>query len=225
MNHESDRRKFLKSGVGAAGVVATSLSFSKSFAAACGLTPPQAKGPFYPGESNFHTDNDLTQLPGHTQRAEGQIIYVRGQVKGSDCKPLATANVEIWQACQSGRYNNIKDPNQALLDVHFKYWGEADTDAQGRYIFKTIIPGAYPADVDWMRPPHLHFRVSKLGYRELVTQMYFKGHPLNDKDLILQDLAAAERDLVVIDFQSVGVDLEPGALIGTFDITMNRVRA
>jgi len=36
-----------------------------------------------------------------------------------------------------------------------------------------------------MRPPHIHFKVSKPGFKELVTQMYFPGQPLNDADLLL----------------------------------------
>jgi protocatechuate 3,4-dioxygenase beta subunit len=36
------------------------------------------------------------------------------------------------------------------------------------------------------RPPLIHFKVAKLGDGELVSQMYFPGHPLNAKDRLLQ---------------------------------------
>ena len=118
-------------------------------------------------------------------------MLVQGRVLDSQCRPIAGADVEIWQACASGRYNNPKDDNPAAIDPHFKYWGETRTDANGAYQFKTIVPGAYPADTDWMRPPHIHFKVSRLGFHELVTQMYFAGNPLNDQDQILKDVPAA----------------------------------
>jgi protocatechuate 3,4-dioxygenase beta subunit len=221
---ESNRRNFLKIGTSAAGAMFFLSPASKVFGAACGLTPPQTPGPFYPGESQFHPDNDLTLIPGHTIRAEGQVIYVKGKVVDQSCNPIQNANVEIWQACASGKYNNPKDPNTAQLDTHFKYWAETYTDSNGEYLFKTIVPGAYPADADWTRPPHIHFKITRLGYKELVTQMYFKGNQLNSDDLILQQIAASERDSVIVDFQPAPSDLEPGSLIGSFDITLRSIR-
>jgi protocatechuate 3,4-dioxygenase beta subunit len=106
------------------------------------------------------------------------------------------------------------------MDPDFRYWGETFTDADGAYWFKTIIPGAYPAGEGWTRPPHIHFRVARLGFAELITQMYFKGNGWNDADLILQAIPAHERDSVIVDFS-------PGALgvpEGTFDITLKGVR-
>ena len=67
------------------------------------------------------------------------------------------------------------------------------TDTQGRYRFRTIIPGAYQASGDWKRPPHVHFKVSRLGYIELITQMYFAGESLNDNDLILKRLKKSDQ--------------------------------
>lgn len=224
MKSNSDRRQFLKLGAGAVGVLALSNPLAKAFAAGCGPTPPQTPGPFYPGESRFSRNNDLTHIPGHSSRATGQVIYVRGTVVDQSCNPVQGANVEIWQACASGKYNNPKDPNPAPIDPHFKYWAEAFTNQNGEYIFKSIIPGAYPADTNWTRPPHIHFKVSRLGYRELVTQMYFNGDALNDRDLILQQIPASERRRVIVDFQRSPVGFEPGSLIGNFDITLRSVR-
>ncbi len=224
INSESNRRNFLKLGSSAAGAILVLKPAQMAFGAACGPTPPQALGPFYPGESQFQPGTDLTFLPGNTLRAEGQVIYVKGKVVDLSCRPVPNANVEIWQACASGKYNNPRDPNPAPLDSHFKYWAETYTSTNGEYSFKTIVPGAYPADVGWTRPPHIHFKISCLGYRDLVTQMYFKGHQLNNEDLILQQISATERDSVVVDFQTAPSDLEPGSLIGNFDITLRSVR-
>ena len=220
-----DRRKFLQLGIttSAGALVFTSLG-AKAAAATCGLTPPQTPGPFYPGEANFRPENDLTFVEGRSQRALGRIVYVKGRVLDAACQPISNANVEIWQACESGRYNNRLDPNPAPIDPNFRYWGETNTNASGEYMFKTIIPGAYPADTDWTRPPHIHFKVSRIGYKELVTQMYFKGDPLNDKDLILLDIPAVERERVIVDFRPSSAELEPGSLTGNFDINLLSVK-
>jgi protocatechuate 3,4-dioxygenase, beta subunit len=223
MNKKTDRRNFLKSKLGlvAGGLLAT--TGAKAMIDQCVLTPAQTAGPFYPGEANFEVGYDLTQITGRP-RAEGQIIYVTGQVVDENCKPIENANVEIWQACASGRYNNRRDPNPAPLDPNFKYWAEAFTNAKGEYLFKTIIPGAYPASAGWTRPPHIHVKASKLGFHDLVTQMYFKGNPLNDEDLILQDIPTLQRASVIVDFKPSPIDLEPNSLIGSFTITLQSVR-
>jgi protocatechuate 3,4-dioxygenase beta subunit len=222
----ASRRQFLtRGGLLAGGFLGTSF-LAKAFAATCGLTPPQTKGPFYPESGINEDETDLTRVPGSTTRAKGDVVRIVGKVVGADCNPIAGANVEIWQACASGRYNHSKDPNtSAALDRNFRYWGETSTDADGEYSFTTIIPGAYPADTNWWRPPHVHFRVSKVGYKELITQMYFKGQALNDKDLILQDLSREEQERVVVEFVNGADSVVTGAPTGRFDITLESVRA
>ena len=224
MTHQPNRRNLLKIGMRAAGLTSAFTPLSTAWAAICGPTPPQTLGPFYPGDKEFSLENDLTILRGKTERAEGQVIYVKGKVVDQHCQALAHANVEIWQACASGRYKDTKDHNPAPLDPHFKYWAETFTDAHGDYWFKTIVPGAYPADAGWMRPPHIHFRVSCPGYQELVTQMYFQESPLNAGDLILQALEPEQRDALIVDFQPATPELEPGSKMGLFNITLTPLR-
>jgi protocatechuate 3,4-dioxygenase beta subunit len=206
----ASRRQFLRRGGLVAGGLIGSGFFARAFASACGLTPPQTEGPFYP-ETEIVPENDLTG----GGRAKGEAVMITGKVTDGSCKPVADVNVEIWQACVSGRYNHSRDPNDAQLDPNFKYWGETFTNSNGEYSFQTIIPGAYPADQNWMRPPHIHFRVAKRGYRELITQMYFEGEALNDADLILQDLSPAERERVIVAFEGG---------VGRFDIAIESVR-
>jgi len=155
-------------------------------------------------ESN---DYDLTKVKGRNGVAQGQVIHFHGQLlvmqkSGKDqmalCKPWTDVTIFLWQANFSGIYNHKQDntapaefphpqTGQKILRVHdenFQYWGRAITDAEGRFKFKTIVPGFYPAAEDWYRPPHLHFSIRAKGYPEFVTQTYFKGNDLPNHDFI-----------------------------------------
>lgn len=218
--HDLKRRNFLK---GLAGGLGAAVVAGKAMAAVtCQETPAQTAGPFYPGEQLFVPDNDLTRIPGSREVALGEVIHIKGTVRDlATCEPIANVNVEIWQACASGRYNNDNDPNPAPLDPNFRYWGETFTDANGEYSFKTIKPGAYPADTDWDRPPHIHVRLAKRGFKELITQMYFKNDPLNELDKILINVPARLRPEVIVDFQPNPAD--PTSTVGQFNISIERV--
>ena len=192
------RRHMLK----ASGLVGLGLGASKLVGASldqmCVETPVQPEGPFYPVRDQSDKNNDLTMVQGKTERALGTIIYVSGKVVDQNCTSVSGATVEIWQACQTGRYNHPGDNNNSSpLDPNFQYWGIDVTDNDGLYSFKTIIPGHYYAGTNWIRPPHIHFKVHKLGIMELITQMYFMGNQYNDGDLILKKIPQNNRASVV----------------------------
>ena len=108
-------------------------------------------------------------------------------------EPVEDATIDLWQANAAGRYRHPHDTNTAPLDPNFQGWAIVPSGKQGRFTFTTVLPGTYPAAPDWKRPPHIHFKASKLGYVELTTQMYFPGHPLNDTDLLLRRKSGEER--------------------------------
>ncbi len=214
-----NRRQFLKWGAALAG----SIGFSAhAMDLKCDFPPTQAVGPYFPGEAKFHKDNDLTSNSGSLNRTIGQIIYMRGKILDQNCRPVVGASVEIWQACASGKYDHSRDTNPAPLDPYFKYWGEDFSNQEGEYSFKSIKPGPYPADKNWMRAPHIHFKVSCMGYRDVVAQMYFKGEPLNDHDLYIKAIAEDQRHLVIPEF--LPQPQETGALAGLFNITLHSLR-
>jgi protocatechuate 3,4-dioxygenase beta subunit len=206
------RRKVLKSILMGTGALISTASVAGEI---CGLTPAQTEGPFYPIIDQDDKDWDLTKVQGRSRSATGEVVFVRGVVQDENCKPIEGAMVEIWQACHTGKYNHKEDPNPAKLDPNFGYWGRSITDKNGNYLFKTIIPGAYPATNTWTRPPHLHYKVHLRGFEELTTQMYFKGHPLNKADRILNNLSRGERDLVMVDFKMV-----EGKKTGVFNLSL-----
>jgi protocatechuate 3,4-dioxygenase, beta subunit len=181
------------------------------------LTPAQTEGPFFPDSLPSESDADLTRMAGSKARAKGQEVVVTGVVRDLDGQPIAGAQVEIWQACASGRYNHPRDPNPAALDPSFQYYGHVTTDKKGAYRFRTIKPGAYPAARGWTRPPHIHFKVRSPGRAELVTQMYFEGDDLLKDDAILQSLTPVQRKLVVVSFAPA-----ESVPTGEFEIVLGR---
>ncbi len=217
---ELSRRGFLSKTLG----LSTGLFASaKVLGEVCQITPAQTKGPFYPlSKITDNTINDLSFIQGHNKSARGLVVYITGVIQDERCQPVEGALVEIWQAADSGRYNHPSDESGLELDLDFQCWGEYLTEANGRYAFKTILPGSYPADVGWFRPPHIHFRVTKRGFQEMITQSYFahtsftgdlakKLEELNRKDLILQSLSNPKS--VIVEFDAVGKETEVGSLL------------
>jgi protocatechuate 3,4-dioxygenase beta subunit len=214
------RRSLLKFGL-TAGIVSYGITNTKQANSRPDTlgTPRQTEGPFYPIEEQKDKDVDLTHIKGKAQPAKGQVIHVQGRVLDTDGNALINAVVEIWQANTWGRYRHKRDPNTAPLDPNFQGWGQTTTGDEGRYGFKTILPGAYPAGPGWTRPPHIHFKVTKQGFYGLTTQMYFPDQKLNDVDLILQNLPAAQRDMVIAKRQHSAHNDAP---IFMFDIVLLR---
>lgn len=165
-------------------------------------TPGQVEGPFYPVVDQADKDLDLTLIKGHSERATGEIILVRGRVFDTQAKPLKNALVDIWQANHHGRYSHPEDKNPAPLDPHFQGWGLVRTDADGWYNLKTIKPAPYPlsavSESGW-RPMHIHFKVTQPGFDELITQMYFRGDPLLAQEEELLRLPEARREVLIAD--------------------------
>lgn len=211
------RRNLLTSTVTTIGLLGATSAFGR-IEELCARTPQQPEGPFYPVKDQLDKDNDLTYVSGHRGTAAGKIIYLQGVVSDVDCKPIKNAVVEIWQACATGRYNHPGDQqNPGALDPNFQYWGITASDEQGQYFFKTILPGHYKAQPDWMRPPHIHFKVHSMGYHELTTQMYFLGNQYNDGDRILRSLSDEQKAAVVVPM----VKRENAAQTEEFDCVFN----
>jgi protocatechuate 3,4-dioxygenase beta subunit len=217
--HGLSRREILGIGVAASGL-AVSGGLTGAFAQALKRTPGEILGPFYPVLKTVDRGADLTTIVGKQGRAEGQVIHVMGRVINVEGQPVKGARVELWQANTHGRYTHPSDTNPAALDPNFEGFAVQNTDAEGRYRFKTIKPGAYPATANWMRPPHLHFEVTGKINR-MITQMYFPGEPLNDKDILLQNIRANKEGLMAKVLPPTS-DVEPDSRIVVWDIVIDK---
>jgi protocatechuate 3,4-dioxygenase beta subunit len=155
----------------------------------------------------------------------GERIVVTGRVLDEDGRPVPGALLEIWQANAAGRYIHEGDQHPAPLDPNFTGAGRTLTDADGRYRFVTVKPGAYPwrNHPNAWRPAHIHFSLFGRAFTQrLVTQMYFPGDPLFAHDPIFQSVrepAARERLVARLDLDETTPEW---ALGYTWDVVLRR---
>lgn len=155
-------------------------------------TPAQTEGPFYPVTLPQDSDGDLLRNGARTY-AQGEPAWLEGTVSDLQGRPIAGAQVEIWQCDHAGHYHHPGDRGRA--DPDFQGFGRVVAGSDGRYRFRTIRPAPYSG-----RTPHIHVKV-KLQRRELLTtQLYVQGEPDNERDFLWRRLGA-ERDLVTVPFR------------------------
>jgi protocatechuate 3,4-dioxygenase, beta subunit len=149
-------------------------------------------GPVFGHSLLSAADADLTTNAGTGAPALGERIIVSGRVLEEDGRPVPNALLEIWQCNAAGRYPHVRDTHDAPLDPNFLGAGRLLTDAEGRYRFTSIKPGAYPwrNNYNAWRPAHIHFSLFGSAFlSRLVTQMYFPGDPLLGLDGIFMSVA------------------------------------
>jgi len=180
-----DRRMFLR------GTTLVAVAISLPRLVACDdekPTPPVENcsttedilGPFYKSGSPVR-ENIVP--PG----SSGIPLIVEGKVY-SDCdSPLKDALVEIWNCDDEGTYDTSDE---------FIFRGSYQTDINGTYRFRTILPGRY-LNGSTFRPSHIHFRITATGFRELVSQIYFKDDPFIESDPWAASPKASERILTI----------------------------
>jgi protocatechuate 3,4-dioxygenase, beta subunit len=249
---KKERRNFLIQGLGAAAAL---VSGAKAVQAACGTTAAQTAGPFIPNDFPFRepregapyiavrdANADLTWVQGRVDPsgrpliASGQILYLRGRVQDPDCRPVAGANVYLWQADDNGHYNHREDPNvrsAAELDPNFQYRGFVQTDAWGRFMFKTIKPKYYPLDPvsGQLRTAHFHVSVLHPQHQQLTTQTYFEGDLLQDiariRQLNSNDIILSPRGTILPELRELIVEYRRlngfnDGLVGDLALTVQR---
>ena len=133
-------------------------------------------GPFW------RTDSPVTKNGDSIVRSPtpGPALFVSAWVKDAGGKPVADAEVDVWQSSPEGFYEN-QDPSQADMNLRGKF----RTDENGLIRFRSIKPAGYPIPVDGpvgdlirlqgrhnMRPAHLHFLIFKPGYKTHISQVY-----------------------------------------------------
>ncbi len=240
------RRRVLTRSAGIVGFIMSGLLTHTSFAAFLSKpTPRQSLGPFFPDDGDEvdairedpnpdlpisqANDQDLTFVKGRKGTAQGQVVYLRGQVLDAKTgQPIPNAVLIMWSASATGRYNhrgddgtfNFAHPKTGVIirrthDEHFQYWGKAVTTEKGEYWFKTIVPGFYPIDLQagLFRPSHLHFKILQAKSPAFVTQLYFRGDHIQNnalnQELLPNDVVILDAGLTPEKQERVIVDYAP----------------
>lgn len=159
-----------------------------------------ATGPAYvPGAPEIDNPGVLPMAPDEP----GDTLFVSGVVRSTTGKPLAGAVIDFWQTTADGRYAGLTPeqagPLEGLDVVDFdlpKYHlrGKIVADAEGRYEYRTVVPGVEPAAVPGSllddllhmlgransRARHIHAHVTHEDHHMLTHQIHFDGDPLVD---------------------------------------------
>jgi protocatechuate 3,4-dioxygenase beta subunit len=156
----------------------------KSLNLQCEPTTADILGPYYRTNAPLRSDIVPADDP------DPNTIRISGKVTDADCRPLEGASVDLWQAGGDGEYDNATP--------EFRYRGAFVTDADGNYFFRTVKPGFY-LNGSQFRPAHLHFRVTRPGYKSIITQLYFEGDEYIPEDEWASDPSAARRILPLVE--------------------------
>ena len=144
-------------------------------------------GPFYREKSPLLKLGDRI-----AENPQTEEITIFGRVLNNAGQPVAGASVEVWQTDPDGAYDlQAKDPSQ------MDWRGQFRTDDEGRYWFRATLPLGYMIPMDGpvgrmilaqkrhgCRPAHTHFLIGAVGYRELVTSIYYGYDPYIDTDTV-----------------------------------------
>jgi catechol 1,2-dioxygenase len=156
-------------------------------------TPRTIEGPLY--VANAQLVKGTARLDDGTDT--GEVLFMRGVVRDLNGKPVSGAIVDVWHANPKGLYSFF-DKSQSKYNLRRRI----ETNTNGRYEFRTIMPAGYGCPPDGptqrlldtlgrhgQRPAHIHFFVSAPGHRHLTTQINIAG----DKYLY-DDFAFATRE-------------------------------
>ncbi|MBV8121066.1 MAG: intradiol ring-cleavage dioxygenase [Alphaproteobacteria bacterium] len=134
---------------------------------------------------------------------QGPPTLVSGRVLDLGGRPIAGALLDVWQAQTSGLYDS-QDPS--LHQMHMR--GKFHTDAEGRYLVRTVRPVHYPIPSDgpvgamlratgrhpW-RPAHIHFVVSAEGHEPVTTHIFDSAD-----EYLASDAVFAVKGSLICDF-------------------------
>ena len=153
-----------------------------------GTRPTQANnlGPFWrEGSPRVANGDSLLRSP-----TPGEPLEFKGWVRDDTGRPIAGADVDVWQSAPSGLYEN-QDTNQAEMNLRAKF----STAADGSFAFRSIKPAGYPVPTGGptgkllaaqrrhnMRPAHLHFLIHKSGFKTIASQIYTNDDPYLETD-------------------------------------------
>lgn len=149
-------------------------------------TASQTAGPYW-HMIDFPAWADLLRADGPNAGAAGERITLTGVITDGEGAVVPDAMVEIWQADPDGSY-----------DSAFHGFGRCATDAEGRFRFVTVKPGAVPGPGNSTQAPHITIAIFARGLMQgLTTRAYFAGDARLADDPILALVPEARRGTLV----------------------------
>lgn len=140
-----------------------------------------------------------------------ESVYFEGHVRDADGNPVQGVILDVWEDAPNGLYEN-HDPDQPDYNLR----GRFETDANGHYAFRAVRPVPYPIPDNETagellramghhpnRPGHMHFILSKDGYRTLVSQVYDSDSAWLDDDSVF-----AVKESLIGKFNPAGGNLD-----------------
>ena len=192
-----------------------------------GATESTVFGPFHRlGAPELPAGGNIAHLD-----KTGTPTLVSGRVLDLDGKPIAGALLDVWQAQSNGLYDS---QDESLDGLHMR--DKFRTDAEGRYLVRTVRPVHYPIPSDgpvgrmlratgrhpW-RPAHIHFVVSADGYEPVTTHIFDRTDEYLGSDAVF-----AVKDSLICDFvrheaatsESTRLGIDPPFLTADFDFCL-----
>jgi hydroxyquinol 1,2-dioxygenase len=156
-------------------------------------------GPYYwEGAPERPLGSDLAE------GVKGDPTYYSGRVLDVEGRPIAGAQLDIWSGDGEGNYD-MQIPGETEMRAR----GKIRTDAEGRYLFRSIRPNYYPVPTDGpvgdmlramgrhpYRPGHIHMIVSAPGYEPVTTHLFVADSPYLDSDAVF-----GTKDSLVVKFE------------------------
>jgi hydroxyquinol 1,2-dioxygenase len=152
-----------------------------------GCTESTVCGPFnVEAAPRFEQDADIG--PG----ASGEPCFVRGSVRALDGKPIAGAELRVWQS-DADRGDDVQRPEL----VGHRACRILTSAADGSFHFESVVAAPHAIAHDgpvgrmlrnlgchpW-RPAHIHIMISAPGYERLVTNVFRADDPYLDSDAV-----------------------------------------
>lgn len=172
-----------------------------------GCSEATVLGPFFvEGSPEYKNGDDISN------GAHGKPCFVTGSVKSPDGRPIANAEILVWQSDDEGMY----DVQRPELD-HHQARGTIHSLGDGSFHFKSILAEAYPIPHDgpvgkmlenlgrhpW-RPAHLHFLIRTPGYETLITHIFKSGCQYLESDAVF-----GVRSSLIVDWDAHAPGLAP----------------
>jgi catechol 1,2-dioxygenase len=124
---------------------------------------------------------------------KGEPLVVQAEVVDIEGRPVEGAIVDVWQTNDDGFY----DVQQKGVQPEGNLRGKFQSDAQGRFWFRTVKPRDYPIPDDGPvgkllaklgrhpnRAAHIHFIVQAPGYDTVITHVFAPDCPYLGEDAV-----------------------------------------